>query len=116
MAVKVIRVGNELQFHSEGKGDDHQVADYLCSLTNAAKQQISKSVAAQAYLGQEVLKERDLKAEKVALLKDLADREDGRSRDTRLTWEMRQLAEARAASAREEARQITAELDGKQAG
>lgn len=116
MAVKVIRVGNELQFISEGKGDDHQVASYLCDLTNAAKQQVTKSMAAKAYLGEEVLKERDLKAEKVSMLKSQAEKDEARSMDTGLAWEMRELAAARAASAREEARQITAELDGKQAG
>ena len=116
MAVRVLKVANELQFHSDGQADDSAVADYLCGLVNAEKRKLSKSDAAKAYLGDLALKERQLKEEKVRVLKDLEAREDEKSRDFSLSLELRQLAEVRSLAAKEQARQLVAELDGRQAG
>jgi hypothetical protein len=115
--VTLAKETNTLEFRTEGSGDDTAIAEYLCKLVRTAKALGEKeTLVAKSQLGDAVLEQRRLLADKVALLKDVAAKEDERSRRQDLAPEIRQLASAKALEAAEQARQITAELDGRQSG
>lgn len=61
-------------------------------------------------LAEAVLKVRELQSEKYTLLLKSADHWDERSRSTTLSPELRQIEAQRAREAREQARQLAAEL------
>lgn len=61
-------------------------------------------------LANAVMKVRELQSEKYTLLLKSADSWESASRDASVTWEIRQLHAQRAREAREQARQLAAEL------
>ena len=65
---------------------------------------------AKAKLGETVLKVREAQAEKLQLLKAVADKADEKSRDWSVSTEIRSISKAKADAAREEARKIATEL------
>jgi len=116
MAVQVTlnKSTDTLEFRPETPADN-DVADYLCRLVKQAKAIVGSAdpaTVAKAGVG-EIGLVRHAQEERLQVLKGIADREESRSRDWSLTWEIRQLANQRAYAAKEEARRISAELEGR---
>jgi hypothetical protein len=111
MGVKVTKDGNTIKFYPEGAGDN-DLAHYLNGLVNEARTLAGSAdpgtLAKSGITGIALL--RKAREEKIQVLKDLADREEEKSRDWSLLWDLRQLANQRAYAAKEEIRQLTAEL------
>lgn len=114
MAVKVSKDGNTIKFFPESPADN-DVADYLCKLVNDAKAVVKSAdpgTVAKSGIGGIALI-RKAQEERLQVLKGIADREEAKSRDWSLAWEIRQLANQRAYAAKEEARRIATELEGR---
>lgn len=109
--VTVVLKGSRAEFRSHGPESD-SFAEYLCKLFDQSNNPgMAKDVlVAKAGLGDAVLQLRRSQQEKMELLKAVADREETKSRNTALSWELRQLANDRAFAAREEARRLASEL------
>ncbi len=109
--VTVVLKGGQAEFRSHGPESD-QFAEYLskmfdqCNNPGAAR----AALMAKAALGDTVLQLRRAQEEKIRTLKDIADKQDERSRRWDLSPEIRRLAADRADAARNEIRALSVEL------
>lgn len=110
MAVKVTKDGNTIKFYPDA--GDSDLAHYLNGLVNEARSLTATAdpgtLAKSGLTG--VAYVRKAQEEKIQALKELADREENKSLDWNLNYDLRRLANQRHYAAKEEIRQLTAEL------
>ena len=114
MAVRVVKENSTIKFYPDSPAD-HDLSDYLCGLVNSARSLAASadpSIVAKAGLTGIALIRKETE-DRIRVLKDIADREDVKSRRTDLSWEIRELANRRAFAAKDEMRKLATELEGR---